>query len=552
MTPPSLARRIVSKIALADTAMILEPSFGDGAFLTAVIDELRRRAGGLTKKTLDRIFTERLYGVELDENLYDKALHNLEKRYGKLPCGHNLRCNVFFKELYAPRSFDVIIGNPPFGGTFDPDMEDGLDRQYGRWRGLKIKKETYSFFISRSLDLLKQDGEIHFISSDTFLTISTMAGLRRKLLDFCESDVEPIDHFSDETDYPMVLLHAKKTAATANTVTVNGSPLSYGDILLTDNLSWSIDAETNGYFRGDKLSKYVVCTSGMTVGKNEYFVRELASDLTFSEPYEFSFHDKRITLAEETAKARLGRIPPQKRREIERREESGETYRALRVLPADKPKKLVFPHDDYLPYNKASSAILYSAPTHVIYWKDNGDAVMTYKKTGNWYLNGVGGEKFFKREGLTWQLISSRINMKYLPPGRILDSGAPCAFLRSGVPKDELWFILGWTLTETATKILKTVINHTKNIQGKDIERLPYPWWVPQSVKRRVIILVRSYVRNAQKGKVYTGGSKEIRLLDELFRKRDGLPERAKARHALNDLGGCAQLSFDLTPGADG
>jgi hypothetical protein len=181
----------------------------------------------------------------------------------------------------------------------------------------------------------------------------------------------------------------------------------------------------------------------------------------------------------------------------------------------------------------------------VIYWKDDGDAVMTYKKTGNWYLNGVGGGKHFKREGLTWQLISSRINMKYLPPGYILDSGAPCAFLRSGIPKEELWFILGWTLTETATKILKTVINHTKNIQSKDIERLPYPWWVSQSAKKRIISLVRSCVKNAQKGTVYTRNSEEYCLLNELFCKCSKLPEKPIAKHTHNKSD-YAQLTFAL------
>ena len=102
----------------------------------------------------------------------------------------------------------------------------------------------------------------------------------------------------------------------------------------------------------------------------------------------------------------------------------------------------------------------------------------TFKKTGNWYLHGVGGMKYFGREGITWALIAQRLCMRYLPAGYILDSGAPCAFLRPGVEHDELFFILGWSLTDLCNTILKEVLNHTRNIQSKDFERLPYPVWV--------------------------------------------------------------------------
>jgi hypothetical protein len=135
-----------------------------------------------------------------------------------------------------------------------------------------------------------------------------------------------------------------------------------------------------------------------------------------------------------------------------------------------------------------------------VYWKDDGDAVLTFKKSGPWYLRGVGGGPYFGREGLTWQLVAPRINARYLPPGYILDSGAPCAFLHDGIDADELWFVLGWLQTDLASAILKEVINHTRNIQGKDIERLPYPWWVAESQRRRAIAITRDAVRSLQAG----------------------------------------------------
>jgi hypothetical protein len=136
----------------------------------------------------------------------------------------------------------------------------------------------------------------------------------------------------------------------------------------------------------------------------------------------------------------------------------------------------------------------------MIYWKDDGDACITYKKNGNWYLHGVGGMPFFKREGITWQLISSSIKARYLPKGYILDSGAPIIVLNDCIGKDELYFILGWLLTSKANEILKKVINHTKNIQSKDIERLPYPFWVNQEKKTESIAYIKDLVEKLMKG----------------------------------------------------
>ena len=148
---------------------------------------------------------------------------------------------------------------------------------------------------------------------------------------------------------------------------------------------------------------------------------------------------------------------------------------------------------------------------------NDGDAVLTYKRRGNWYLRGVGGQPYFGREGLTWALIADTLDVRYLPAGYILDSGAPCAFVRQGVSPDELYFVMGWTLTRACSQILKQVINHTRNIQSKDFERLPYPYWAA-NVRERVIESVKALIACARgQGRLFTRESVEIRELDRLF-----------------------------------
>ncbi len=88
--------------------------------------------------------------------------------------------------------------------------------------------------------------------------------------------------------------------------------------------------------------------------------------------------------------------------------------------------------------------------------------------------------------------------------------------LNEGVEKSELYFIIGWLLSDISTKILKNIINHTKNIQSKDIERLPYPFWVKEGDKKKVIRLVKQSIEDKMSGDNIDEG-KLISTINQLF-----------------------------------
>ena len=507
LTPPEMAHRLVSNFTFNRDDKVLEPSFGDGSFLLPLIEKFLPLYDGPVAERLEQVLSRNIYGVELDPALHARCLAAIVREWGCCPAQHNLLCADFFQTAF-PTHFDAIIGNPPFGGTIAPELQDRLDREFGRRNGLKIKKETYSFFIVKCLDLLKPGGRLRFICSDTFLTINTMQGLRRLLLDTGAPAVTRLDVFSEETKYAMVVLDYVKTGPSP-TLVMDGKAVSREQIALTGNHSWQITDDYAPYFAGPKFGDFMLATSGMTIGANELFVRPIV-DGEVIEPYDFEFVWEPITLENEVRRARLGSLSPAKRAEIAAQVCRGETRRGVRVLPRPGPLTVTLPHPDYRPYNKAQNALVYAPPSHAVYWKDEGDAVLTFKKSGPWYLHGVGGAKHFGREGLTWQLISQTLNARYLPSGYILDSGAPCAFLREGVAGEELYFILGWTFSDLCHRLLKDVINHTKNIQGKDFERLPYPFWVSLETKRTVTERVKRMVAEAQAGRVFRRADAEI------------------------------------------
>lgn len=541
LTPRSLARQLVDTLNLSVNDRVLEPSMGDGAFIIPLIEKFMPLYTGSVEERLALILQRNIYGVELDEDLFARCLANIRERWGVLPPHHNLVRNDFFREHFLTTGYPVaatngafgvslftrIVGNPPFGGTLDPAIQDELDRVYGFRNGEKIKKETYSFFIVKSLDMLAKDGTLLFICSDTFLTINTMRGLRRLLMNHGEVEIETLTQFSDETNHPMVVLRFVKRGCT-DRVIVDGEQKLRHQIELTDNFSWRITDDHARYFDGPKLGDYMIASSGMTVGKNEYFVRKIENGMIL-EPYEFEFFDDPITLERERERARLGKLSTSQIEKIKRQAAAGLTRRNVRVVRRAQPVRIAIPHPDYRYYNKGTNAIVYCDPTHVIYWRDNGDAVLTFKKNGNWYLHGVGGHPYFGREGLTWQLIAQNLHMRYLPEGYILDSGAPCAFLRAGIEHDELYFILGWALTDLCNRLLKEVINHTKNIQGKDVERLPYPWWVSPHNKQVAIAHIQQLIAAAQQGRRFTRSCAEIKELDALYAFPETTPRAVHA-----------------------
>lgn len=530
MTPPRLAHDIVRTLDLKEVRRILEPSCGNGSFVGAVLDRLQREAGASLGAPRDSNCIK-VVGVEIDSELLDQCRLRAESALEGIDhCSIDLLQGDFFRSFIERRvekasgdladpfteKFDLILGNPPFGGSFSPEIEDELDALLGNRGGFKIKKETYAFFIVACTELLRPGGRLLFICSDSLLTIPTMTGLRQYLMESGRVTLHKLEEFSTETNYPMLVLEYLHHA-TGDVVDRFGDQLQASDIKATPNLSWGVTPAMARMFCGPRLGDFFFASSGMTTGKNEYFVRKISHDNTIEEPFQFRFYDAVKSIAYELERARLNKLPPKKTRELKEAEQRGDTERRIAIEVRDSPMNVALPHDDYRPYNKANGRIVYCPPTHAIYWKDGGDAVLTYKRTGNWYLRGVGGQPFFGREGLTWQLVASRFAPRYLPPGYILDSGAPCAFTRDGVNRSEIFFVMGWLLSPLAKQILKKVINHTMNIQSKDFERMPYPWWVSESTKQLATNRVVLMLDEAMAGRQWKWTDPEIKDLADLY-----------------------------------
>lgn len=497
MTPLNLSQDILNNLSFSKSDKVLEPCFGDGSFLIFLIEKFLPLYNGTIEQKLDYILNYNIWGYEIDQEYYDSCLTKIHQKWGYLPLKHNLYC---FDFLIADIrvEFDYIIGNPPFGGTINIQYQSDLEKIYGRRNGLKIKKETYSYFIVKSIELLTSDGKLIFICSDTFKTIKTMQGLRTWMISNGSIEITSIDSFSDETEYPMVILKFFMNEH-KDYIIVDDHKVLLKSIEKTPNYSWSVDEHFSDMFSDKFIGDYMICSGGLTTGKNEYFVRDILPDNSIIEEYEFEVFEEFISVDHEINRSKNKRVSISKLRKLKEKQNNGEKKLNVIITKSKTPKKINLPHDYYRFYNVATSDFLFSKPSKVIFWDNDGLTLRTFKKNGNWYLGGMGGEKFYNKEGMTWQLISSRIKSRYLPENYIIDNSSPVGILKEDVDKSELFFIIAWTLSEKCNTILKKVINHTKNIQNKDIERLPYPIWVKDSDKKYITELIEKSIDDKSK-----------------------------------------------------
>ncbi len=115
-----------------------------------------------------------------EESINAKLNHDLEIYYNNIDDIKPFNYSITFPEVFENDGFDCIVGNPPWGADLDDKSLSLLVKKYSF---LKIKnKDSYFYFILKSLDLLKNTGTFGMIVPNTWLLINNAAGFRELLL----------------------------------------------------------------------------------------------------------------------------------------------------------------------------------------------------------------------------------------------------------------------------------------------------------------------------------------------------------------------------------
>jgi len=178
-TPRAVTKFIIDRVAPQLDESVLDPACGTGGFLVCTVDYKRDSV----KSPQDEIvLQESIHGVEKKPLPHllcttNMILHGIDTpRQVELD---NMLSRRAYKDYGESDRIDVIVTNPPFGGT----EEDGVENQFpATYR----TRETADLFMALVIKLLKLNGRAAVVLPDGFLFGEGMkTRLKAELMDRC-------------------------------------------------------------------------------------------------------------------------------------------------------------------------------------------------------------------------------------------------------------------------------------------------------------------------------------------------------------------------------
>jgi len=172
-TPEAIVNKIIKDYIKTDSK-VLDPCCGTGQFLLAFADIVEN--------------PKNIYGVDIDAIAVRIARLNILIQYKDQNFAPNIVCkNTLFEignyDLFSLndeniRDFDVIATNPPWGVHFSKSDIERLKTSYSEITSL----ESFSYFLKKSVDLLRDGGVISFILPESILNVKTHKDIREIIL----------------------------------------------------------------------------------------------------------------------------------------------------------------------------------------------------------------------------------------------------------------------------------------------------------------------------------------------------------------------------------
>lgn len=231
---------------------IIDPACGSGAFLNEAlnfliaehtfIDELQAKLFGDAMVLSDvekSILENNLFGVDLNEESVEIAKLSLWLRTAQpnrklndlnnnIKCGNSLiddetiagdKAFVWEKEfpqIFAKGGFDVVIGNPPYVLMQPSNTDEKILDYFKTFEVASYKIDLFHLFFEKSINLLKQNGKLGFITPNTYLTNKYIQKLRNFIL--INTKVELVVNYQDSVffdasvDVATLILTKEKTS----------------------------------------------------------------------------------------------------------------------------------------------------------------------------------------------------------------------------------------------------------------------------------------------------------------------------------------------------
>jgi type I restriction enzyme M protein len=185
-TPREVIRAMVHTVNPSLGQKLYDPCCGTGGFLAIAYEHIARKLGtGPTSTDIDTLKHETFFGREKENLVFPIALANLVLHGIDQPNlwhGNSLTQRATYGALFekAPKQFDVVLANPPFGG------KEGKDAQ--KYFAFETSS-TQVLFVQDILTELAPSGTCGIVLDEGLLfrtNESAFVETKRKLVDECD------------------------------------------------------------------------------------------------------------------------------------------------------------------------------------------------------------------------------------------------------------------------------------------------------------------------------------------------------------------------------
>ncbi|MFN7897806.1 MAG: N-6 DNA methylase [Cyanobacteriota bacterium] len=181
-TPRPLIRAIVQVVNPQIGETVYDPAVGSAGFLCEAFEFMRKGGASgaeLSTADLDTLQTRTFTGKEKKSLAYVIAIMNMILHGIEAPkVLHTNTLTENLSDVQERDRFDVILANPPFGGSERKEVQQNFEIRSG---------ETAFLFLQHFIRLLRAGGRAGVVIKNTFLsnTDNASVALRRKLLTDC-------------------------------------------------------------------------------------------------------------------------------------------------------------------------------------------------------------------------------------------------------------------------------------------------------------------------------------------------------------------------------
>ena len=269
---------------------ILEPSSGDGAFLTEVVRRFICKSvqSNMCEKDIKEALAKYIHGIELDEVEVEKCKANLEavaNSFSIYDVAWDIECGDALKSIRHLGKISWVIGNPPYVRVHHLGVDtDFLKNNFSFARGGMT--DLYIAFYELGLYMLNDTGVLGYVTPSSFFN-SKAGGAMRDYITQARSIKAIVDfgHFQpfEATTYVAITLLTKQENShiayylydEETKQPTDKHTLEYGDILADDG-TFLFDKDTSVYkvLASAGVQKLCIVKNGITTLLDEFFIAD--------------------------------------------------------------------------------------------------------------------------------------------------------------------------------------------------------------------------------------------------------------------------------------